>query len=106
MFDPIAKTFRFVSPIGKAMGIVGLCPPEVSPIGQPYNITGNGAGYVIATENSTTPRSTSDLAALDSNGFLCITNQAAPFNGSFNLFDDVAPLVTLAPTPAQVTTFR
>jgi uncharacterized protein len=88
--DPVQQTQRYVSPLGKAMGIIGLLSPEISPIDQPYNTTGNSAAYVIGTEQSAIgPRSNSELAALIANGLIAITNQMALDNGAFGIFDDV-----------------
>ena len=89
-YDSIFQTYRYVSPIGKAMGIVGLCPPYVSPINMPWNITGNTAANVLSTEQTPLgPRSTDEIAYLITNGFICITNQMPINNDSYGIAWDV-----------------
>jgi len=89
-YDSIFQTYRYVSPIGKAMGIIGLCPPYASPINQPWNITGNTAANVLSTEQTRNgPRSTDEIAYLITNGFICITNQMPINNDAYGLAWDV-----------------
>src|SRR6185437_11109212 len=90
VYDSIGQVFVYTTPTGKAMGIIGALNPEVSPINQPYNSTGESAGGVVATEQSVIgPRSDAELGALCANGFIAITNQIPLANGTFGIFDDV-----------------
>lgn len=89
-YDSVLQTYRFVSPIGKAMGIIGLLPPSESPINQPYNTTALGAAGVLSTEQTQNgPRSTDELGYLLSNGFICITNQIPLNNDTYGIGWDV-----------------
>jgi len=90
VYDAILQTYRYVSPIGKAMGIVGLLAPYASPINQPYEITGLSAAGVYSTEQTPLgPRSQDELGYLLTNGFVSITNQIPLNNGAYGFFDDV-----------------
>lgn len=91
VYDTVQQTFRLVSPLGKAAGIIGMLPPFASPINEPWNSTGLSAGGVVATEQTLLgyPRSQDQLAALITNGFVSITNQMPINNGAFGFFDDV-----------------
>lgn len=89
-YDSIFQTYRYVSPLGKAMGIIGLCPPYASPINQPWNTTANTAANVLSTEQAPLgPRSTDEIAYLITNGFICITNQMPINNGAYGIGWDV-----------------
>lgn len=90
VYDSIQQTTRYVSPIGKAMGIIGLLAPAFSPINEPWNTTNLSAAGVLQTEQTPLgPRSLDELAYLLENGFLVITNQIPIDNGAYGLYDDV-----------------
>ncbi len=89
-YDSILQSYRYVSPIGKAMGIIGLCPPYASPINEPWNTTSNTAANVLSTEQTPLgPRSTDEISYLISNGFICITNQMPINNDAYGIGWDV-----------------
>jgi hypothetical protein len=90
VFDTVQGYNRYVSPMGKAAGIIGGLPAYQSPINQPYNTTGASASSVEGTEQSILgPRSQDALAALTTNGICSITNQMPLNNGAFGFFNDV-----------------